>query len=154
MNCFNEENVSSSEEARRNFTFCEYNSLDICDRTIYSQPISSFNGYQYNQYKKATLKLVIASFEYPAFKETRKWTVSSFIGVFGGALGLWLGINILNGARYTVRAMKKFTSSGKTKHAKSTVAKSVKNVNENSVGHGNVIKHEAVSSPKRYAKES
>ncbi len=38
----------------------------------------------------------MASFDYPMYNETYKWTMETFLAKLSGALGLWLGIRFIN----------------------------------------------------------
>lgn len=93
--------MSESDEVFRNLTKCEDGCLDICERTTYFIPQGSIYWYSqpnlcYKQSKCSITEIAIANFDYPLFKETLKWTFPSFFGVLGGALGLWLGIDVLS----------------------------------------------------------
>ena len=90
-----------NEEAHDHLIQCEKGCLDICERITYFNPPKSVWFYYpgdevYKQANYSLIQLTIAGFEYPIFEETLKWTFPSFFGTIGGALGLWLGINILD----------------------------------------------------------
>ncbi len=38
----------------------------------------------------------MVAFDYAVYKETFTWTLESFLGAFGGTLGLWMGLNFIN----------------------------------------------------------
>ena len=110
-----------SEEVHDQLIDCEKKCLDICERTTYFASRNSdtrfFPSLQDEIYKQANysvIQLMIGSFDYPIFEETLKWTFPAFFGTIGGALGLWLGINILDtiintmiGVRFLIRASKR-----------------------------------------------
>lgn len=94
-------------KAYSDLTNCEESCLDICERTKYFITPQSLYTYQKDSeiYKKANysiIELKKGKFDHPVFEETLKWTFPSFIGVLGGALGLWLGINIVDCITYAV----------------------------------------------------
>ena len=94
-----------NEEARDHLIHCEKSCLDICERITYFRPPGTAGYYYpidevYKQANYSLIQLTIASFDYPIFEETLKWSFLSFLGTIGGALGIWLGINVLDTITY------------------------------------------------------
>ena len=109
--CFEEQNMVDDEEDRGRLIQCEKSCLDICERTTYFSPPDSASYYYsfaldefYKQANYSLIKLTIAGFDYPIFEETLKWTFPAFFGTIGGALGIWLGINVLDAIVFTTTA--------------------------------------------------
>ena len=103
--CFEEQNMVDNEEAHDHLIQCEKGCLDICERITYFNPPGSKASYYpeeevYYQANYSLIQLKIASFDYPIFEETLKWSFLSFLGTIGGALGIWLGINVLDTITY------------------------------------------------------
>ena len=111
-----------NEEAHDHLIQCEKSCLDICERITYFNPTSS-SWYSdpidevYKQASYTLIRLTIASFDYPIFEETLKWSFLSFLGTIGGALGLWLGINvpdtityIMAGVRFLIQVCRRRTA--------------------------------------------
>jgi hypothetical protein len=42
------------------------------------------------------VEITVVNFEFLAFKEMITWNSETFLGAFGGALGLWLELNFIN----------------------------------------------------------
>jgi Amiloride-sensitive sodium channel len=100
-----------NEEAHDHLIQCEKGCLDICERiTYFNPPDSIWNDYPIDEvYKQANyslIQLTIASFDYPIFEETLKWSFLSFLGTIGGALGIWLGINVLDTITYIMAGVR------------------------------------------------
>ena len=100
-----------NEEAHDHLIQCEKGCLDICERITYFYPTGSLWGYYpidevYKQANYSLIQLTIASFDYPIFEETLKWSFLSFLGTIGGALGIWLGINVLDTITYTTAGVR------------------------------------------------
>lgn len=126
MNCFQEGNALT-DNFQDPLNHCKDNCIDICERTKYIIPINSYYSYKYWSEGIATVELSIASFEYPVFEETPKWTLPSFIGILGGALGLWLGINILDTIGYAMNGIDMLIRAWKKKDANKTIIKANSN---------------------------
>ena len=102
-----------NEEARDHLIQCEKGCLDICERITYFNPPDSAwfkdRNHMAEVYKQANysiIQLTIASFDYPIFEETLKWSFLSFLGTIGGALGIWLGINVLDTITYIMAGVR------------------------------------------------
>ena len=100
-----------NEEAHDHLIQCEKRCLDICERITYFNPPDSI-WYDdpidevYKQANYSLIQLTIASFDYPIFEETLKWSFLSFLGTIGGALGIWLGINVLDTITYIMAGVR------------------------------------------------
>ena len=100
-----------NEEAHDHLVNCEKNCLEICERITYFSPSGSqwyFDPINevYKQANYSLIRLTIASFDYPIFEETLKWSFLSFLGTIGGALGIWLGINVLDTITYIMAGVR------------------------------------------------
>ena len=100
-----------NEEARDHLIQCEKSCPDICERITYISPLGSDSHFDpkdevYKQAKYSLIQLTIASFDYPIFEETLKWSFLSFLGTIGGALGIWLGINVLDTITYIMAGVR------------------------------------------------
>ncbi len=98
-------------EARKNLIACENRCLRKCEKKIYSRLdihegdirsiVTNTKGKLF-----ATIKLVIASYDYPIFEEIWEMSFPQFFGALGGALGLWLGITVLDTIIYVTKGIK------------------------------------------------
>ena len=102
-----------NEEAHDHLIQCEKGCLDICERITYFSPPDSSSSINrddldevYKQANYSLIQLTIASFDYPMFEETLKWSFLSFLGTIGGALGIWLGINVLDTITYVMAGVR------------------------------------------------
>ena len=67
--------------------------LKPCTRWDYE--IKQLTTYFSGSYFSGRIIIRLAKFDYRIFKQTYLWKTEDFIGAFGGALGLWLGIDFL-----------------------------------------------------------
>ena len=105
--------MMNSQEARDHLIQCEKGCLDLCERITYFSPPGSEwlkdrndMAEVYKQANYSLIRLTIASFDYPIFEETLKWSFLSFLGTIGGALGIWLGINVLDTITYIMAGVR------------------------------------------------
>ncbi len=82
--------------------YCEEKCWDLCEQRFFVPNRGSSLQSDTLDNIDVNVKLYVDSFDYPVFTETFKYTFSSFLGVLGGILGLWLGLNFLD----TVECMK------------------------------------------------
>ena len=67
--------------------------LKPCTRNDYEIKVQS-NYYSHSNYSGRII-IRLAKFDYRIFEQTYLWKMEGFIGAFGGALSLWLGIDFL-----------------------------------------------------------
>ncbi len=89
INCLNDERINYK---------CEENCPEAC--SSYSFTLSSVWDYDNARINTTRFEIGIDTFDYAMFNETYKWTMESFLGEFGGALGVWLGIDLIKVLRF------------------------------------------------------
>jgi hypothetical protein len=96
LDCLNETDSKSDSSCENNCpTACL--SSDLTLDWIFHDWTTRKNGTK--------IEIGMSTFQYAMFNETYKWTMETFLGAFGGALGLWLGIDIIKILQFTATVL-------------------------------------------------
>lgn len=93
---------------------CEQDCLKQCKSIYYNQ---AFLHQLKAKEAACRIQLTAVSWNYAVFEETYFWTMKTFLGAFGGALALWLGIDFIIILRSIAAFIKYASSNVKTSAA-------------------------------------
>lgn len=95
--CRLEQFIDCFDNARSYNKTCEKNCSDSCN--IFSYSLSVYHSEQFTG-GEIRIHISVANYDTLVFEEMHTWNIQTFLGAFGGALSLWLGLDCMNVLRF------------------------------------------------------